>query len=64
MDEEDVNWDICILCREGAGKILEPQTRKITKNEIKSKYEGNGTVLKDYHNVRVYQKHFIPFYHA
>ena len=64
MDEENFNWDTCIFYREGAGIILEPQTRKITKNEIKSKYEGNETVLKDYHNVSIYQKHFIPFYHA
>lgn len=64
MDEENVNWDTCILCREGAGIILEPQMRKITNNEIKRKCKGNETVLKDYHNVSIYQKRFIPFYHA
>ena len=64
MDEENVNWDTCILCREGACIILEPQTRKITNNEIKSRYKGNETVLKDYRNVSIYQKRFILFYHA
>ena len=60
MDEDNENWDTCILCREGAGKILKQPTRKNNKNEIKSTYEGVETVLKDYHNKSILPKTFHP----
>ena len=60
MDEENVNWNICILCQEDTGKILKQPSRNNNKNEIKSTYEGVETVLKHYHNASTLPKTFYP----
>ena len=60
MDEENVNWDTCILCQEDTGKILQQPSRNNNKNEIKSTWEGVETVLKDYHNASILPKTLYP----
>ena len=60
MDEENVNWDTCILCQEDTGKILKQPSRNNNKNEIKSTWEGVETVLKDYHNASILPKTLYP----
>ena len=58
MDEENVNWDTCILYQEDKNEILKQPLRKNIKNEIRARCEGVKTVLKDYHNASILPKIF------